>query len=169
MHTQTIMKVVFDTNCFIDALNAASPAHGPVQMLLKAWDSGRLRIMVSLHTLHELSAKPDAALDLARTAECIPHYPVGTWGNQIAKWEQLAGTWNDARRNKAILRDLKQLAKARADIRDHGAYIDALFSKADAFVTSDPDYSGSGPAKRISMKYGSRILTPSQLAAELGD
>lgn len=59
------------------------------------------------------------------------------------------------------------LAKSGADLRDRGAYIDALCAKADVFVTSDKDLAGKGPSKRIAEKFGLKIVTPKILASKL--
>lgn len=45
--------LVLDTNCFIDATNPLSHAYVAVQELLRA-AAERVRICVSLHSLHEL-------------------------------------------------------------------------------------------------------------------
>jgi hypothetical protein len=63
--------------------------------------------------------------------------------------EQLAGTWEDAKRNEQIQQELEQLAKSGNDIPDRGAYLDALRAGADAFVTSDKQLVGTSPAARI--------------------
>ena len=163
------MKVVLDTNCFIDAVNAESHAYGAMQKILKATHLGQLTLLVSRHSQHELEIKPDAALDLAKTLEVLPHFPVGTWGEQIGAWNQASGTWEDATRNEATQQDLKKLAKAGTGIRDRGGYVDALRAKVDAFVTSDLQLSGGEPADRIAKKYGLKVLTPEQMAAELSE
>ena len=161
------LRIAFDTNCFIDANNPQSQAFRPLQEVLHWRDSGRVHIMVSRHTLHQLERKADDALKLAKTSEILPYYPIGTIDEQVATIAQLAGTWDDARRNEAIQEDLQRLAKSGTDIRDRGAYIDALSAKVDIFVTSDRQLAGSGPASRISAKYGLRILTPLQFVEEL--
>jgi hypothetical protein len=86
----------------------------------------------------------------------------------VATWGQVShSTWADHRAAAEKYEDLRTLAKAGADIRDLGAYVDALYGGADIFVTSDQDVAGSGPIFRIVEKYGLRILTPLQLAEEL--
>ena len=162
-----ITKVVLDTNCFIDATNPTSRAHEALQIILKASNSGKITLFVSLHSLHELEQKPDDAFALAKALPLLPHFPIGTWGEQVGTWSQAAGTWEDAKRNEEIQNDLKKLSKSGADIRDRGAYIDALCVQADVFVTSDNDLVGKGPSSRIAEKYELTIMTPVKLAFEL--
>lgn len=162
-----ITKVVLDTNCFIDATNPTSRAHEALQIILKASHSGKITLLVSLHSLHELEQKPDEALALAKSLPLLPHFPIGTWGEQVGSWSQAAGTWEDAKRNEEIQNDLKKRAKSGADIRDRGAYIDALHAHANVFVTSDEGLAGNGPSSRIAAKYELRIMTPTGLASEL--
>lgn len=161
------MKVVLDTNCFINAVNQTSQAYEAVQVILKASHSGKITLFVSLHSLHELEQKPDDALALAKSLPLLPHFPIGTWGEQVGTWSQAAGTWEDAKRNEEIQNDLKKRAKSGADIRDRGAYIDALHAHADVFVTSDEGLAGNGPSSRIAEKYDLRIMIPVELASEL--
>ena len=73
------MKVALDTNCFIDAVNSSAHAYTFLQVVLHAAHTGRLKLMVSLHSLHELGQKPDAAYELAKSTCRLPHWPVGTW------------------------------------------------------------------------------------------
>lgn len=162
-----LLKVVLDTNCFIDACNLAAHAHRSMQAILQGSKSSGVKLLVSLHSLDELGQKPDAAHALAESLEPLPHWPVGTWDEQVATWNQLAGTWDDARRNQAIQKDLRTLAKSGTGIRDRGAYIDALLAGADIFVTSDRKLADPGPAQRIAQKYGLRVLSPSAFASEV--
>ncbi len=161
------MQVACDTNCFIDATNSSAHAHGAMRRLLIVHEAGALQIAVSRHTLAELERKPDAALDLARKYPVLPHFPVGSWDDQVGTWDQVEGTWDDARRNQKIQRELEALAKAGTDIRDRGAYVDALRAGVDAFVTSDTQLVASAPAKRIEDRFGLRVLTPGKLCGEL--
>jgi len=57
-------KVAFDTNMFID-LARLSPSAETRRKIAKAWERGQIRVVVSLHTLRELEAKPDEALAMA--------------------------------------------------------------------------------------------------------
>ncbi len=161
------MKIVLDSNCFIDDLNQESRAYMPLQEIFKASNRGKIALFVSLHSLHELERKPDEAFALAKSLPLLLHYPIGSWEEQVGAWSQLAGTWEDAKRNKEIQQGLKNLAKSGADLRDLGAYIDALYARADVFVTSDKDLVGKGPSNRIAEKYKLRIVTPEKLAAQL--
>lgn len=77
------MKAVLDANCFIDAISQTSQAYEAVQVILKASHSGEITLFVSLHSLHELEQKPDEALALAKSLPLLPHFPIGTWGEQV--------------------------------------------------------------------------------------
>ncbi len=160
------MTVVLDANCFIDAVRDSHVKYSHMQSLLSAAKSGKIKIMVSRHSLDELSKKPDDAHELAKTVEVVPYWPIGAICEQVATIEQLTGTWEDARRNEEIQLELARLARSGNDIRDRGAYLDALHARADFFVTSDRQLVGSGPAKRIQDKFGLRVLKPSQLVSE---
>ncbi len=154
------MKLVLDTNCFINARSTDTGLKEAIQQIMKAHQDGMVELHVSRHTLAELQVKPDAALKLAETFSVLPHWPIGTWSDQVASWEQMEGTWCDAERNDSIQEELSKLAKSGNDIRDRGAYLDALHVNADAFVTSDKQLVGSGPAKRIFEKFGLLAISP---------
>ena len=157
-----------DANCLIDAVRTESPSHGTMQRLLAAAKDGIVCFKVSLQTLHELEEKKDEAWKLAKNLDELPHWPIGSWDEQVGSWEQQTGSWNDARRNDEIQMNLKQLAKSGTDIRDRGAYIDALRAKLKGFLTSDKQLVGSGPQVRINETFSTIVLTPQQLANELG-
>ncbi|MCA9469143.1 MAG: PIN domain-containing protein [Nitrospira sp.] len=161
------MKIVLDTNCFIDAVNPTNPRHLHLQEIFKDSKSGKFTLFISFHCLHELERKPDSARDLAKSLPLLPHFPIGAWNEQIGNWSQFAGTWEDAKRNEEIQKDLTILAKSGVDIRDRGAYIDAFLANADAFVTSDKGLAGKGPSKRIADKYGLKIMTPESFSATI--
>lgn len=160
------MEAVFDSNCFIDAVRDSHLEYPHMQRLLSAAKAGKIRIMVSRHSLDELSKKPDDAHELAKTVEVVPYWPIGAICDLVSTIEQLTGTWEDARRNQEIQLELAQLAKSGSGIRDRGAYLDALHARADFFVTSDGHLVGCGPAKKIQDKFGLRVLKPSQLVSE---
>ena len=160
------LKAVLDANGFIGAVTPGERDNRALRKIVAARDAGKVAIGVSVHTLHEL--RNPNALALAETATVLPHFLIGTWADQVAAWGQVTGTWEDQRRADEIFQDLQTLAKSGADIRDLGAYVDALHGVADVFVTSDLDVAGTGPASRIAKKYGLRILTPRRLADELG-
>ncbi|HEV2330740.1 MAG TPA: hypothetical protein VGY56_18320 [Verrucomicrobiae bacterium] len=159
----TKLKIVLDTNCFINAQNNVALSHCAVQEILKEHENGTIELYVSRHTLDELERKPDAALGIAKTFPVLPHFPVGTWAEQVASWDQMEGTWCDAEVNDSVQQELSKLAKSGNDIRDRGAFLDALRAKADVFVTSDQHLVANGPAKRIFERFGLRILSPTQL------
>jgi hypothetical protein len=156
-----------DTNCFIDAVNPRSQSYEVMQRIFTAFNGGKLSLKVSLQTLHELEQKKDSAWELAKTLAELPHWPIGTWDEQVGTWEEQTGTWDDAKRNDKIQLELKELAKSGTDIRDRGGYIDALCSELDGFVTSDKQLVGAGPYKRINERFFTKVLTPEQLADEL--
>jgi predicted nucleic acid-binding protein len=160
------MKVVLDANCFIDAVTTSSHAFPCLERVFFAAKSGRVTLAVSRHTLAEV-LYPPSACELAKTVEVLPYWPIGTISQQAAETGQLAGTWEHAKRNDQIQQELEQLAKAGNDIRDRGAFLDALQAGADAFVTSDRQLVGSGPAERIRAKFGLRVLTPCDLVSEV--
>lgn len=157
-----------DTNCCIDAVNPTSPSYSVMQRLLTAYRSGKVSLKVSLQTLHELEQRQDKAMELAKTLPELPHWPIGTWDEQVANWEQQTGTWDDGRRNDKIQLELKALAKSGTDIRDRGAYIDSLCSGLDGLITSDKQLIGSGPAIRINKRLSTKVLTPDQVLKLLG-
>jgi predicted nucleic acid-binding protein len=133
---------------------------------MEAHYSKQIVITVSRHTLSEIK-EPIEALNFAQACEILPHYPIGTFGEQVAAWEEVAGTFEDAKINQEIQEELEQLAKSGNDIRDRGAYIDAINAHADAFVTSDGQFAKSGPAQRIEKRFGLRVITPKQLAEKI--
>ena len=156
-----------DTNCFIDAVNPGSQSYKVMKRILSAFNSGKVLLKVSLQTLHELEQKKDAAWELAKTIPELPHWPIGTWDEQVGTWAQKTGTWDDGKRNDKIQLEIKALAKSGTDIRDRGGYIDTLRSQLDGFVTSDKQLVATGPSKRINERFFTRVLTPEQLADEL--
>jgi predicted nucleic acid-binding protein len=158
------VKIVSDTNFFINARSTDACLRDAIQEIIKAHNDGAIKLHVSRHTLAELEVKkPDAAYNLAKTLPVLPHWPIGTWPEQVGSWEQLEGTWCNAKQNDSIQEELTKLATSGNDIRDRGAFLDALHAKADAFVTSDKHLVGSVPAKRISERFGLRIVSPSEL------
>lgn len=161
------MKVALDTNCFIDAVNPMAHANAAMRVVLDAHASGKITLMVRRHTLAELTDPSGLALELAKRFSVLPYWIIGTIAEQVATIEQLAGTWENAHRNEEIQEQLEHLAKSGSDIRDRGALLDALHGGADAFVTSDKQLVGGGPAKRIEEKFGIRILRPADLVREL--
>ncbi len=156
-----------DTNCLIDAVNPASPSYTAMQRLLTAYRNGKVSIRISLQTLAELEQRQDEALRLARTLPELPHWPIGSWDEQVGSWKQQAGTWDDGREDDKIQLELKALANSGTDIRDRGAYIDSLRSNLDGFITSDKQLVASGPAMKINKRFSTKVLTPDQASIEL--
>ena len=157
-----------DTNCFIDAVNPASSSRGALQRIFRAANTRQISLKVSLHTLHELEERKDEALELAKTLPELPHWPIGSWDEQVGTWEQQAGTWDDGKRNDQIQLRLNALAKSGTSIRDRGGYIDALRNRLDGFVTSDKQLVGSAPSSRINSQFSTKVITPEELAKVLG-
>jgi hypothetical protein len=157
-----------DTNCFINAVNPTAPSYDALQRILRAANRRQVSLKVSLQTLRELEEKKDEAWELARMLPELPHWPIGTWDEQIGTWRQQTGTWDDSRRNDQIQSELKAIANSGTDIRDRGGYIDALCNGIDGFVTSDKQLVGSGPSARINKRFSTKVLTPEQVAKELG-
>ncbi len=161
------MKVALDANCFIDAVTPEARAYKPMLQILEAWRTDAVELLVSLHSIHELEMKPDEALELARECATLPHWPIGTWDEQVGTWEQAEGTWDDSKINEDMREELGKVAKARSSLRDRGAYMDALKAGCEVFLTSDPDLVGSDPAMRLEKRFGLRVTTPGVLAREL--
>ncbi len=157
-----------DTNCFIDAVNPGSQSYVAMNRILSAFNAGKVLLKVSLQTLNELEQKKDAAWNLAKTLPVLPHWPIGTWDEQVGTWAQQTGTWHDIKGSDEIQMEIKELANSGTDIRDRGAYIDALRSKLDGFLTSDKQLVAAGPSKRINEHFFTKVATPEQLADELG-
>jgi predicted nucleic acid-binding protein len=160
------MKIVLDANCVIDAVTSTSVAYSHMQKLLVAAAAGKIAVAISRHTLAEI-LEPLAARVLANSFEIVPYWPIGAVAELVATIEQLAGTWKDAGKNEEIQQELSRLAKSGNDIRDRGAYLDALHAGADVFVTSDNQLAGSGPAKRILDRFGLRVAKPYEIASEI--
>ena len=92
------MKVARDTNCFIDAVIANAAAYAAVRCIFEANESGMITALVSRHTLSELLGPQDARR-LAEALPVLPYWPIGTIAEQVATIDQLAGTWDAAKRN----------------------------------------------------------------------
>jgi predicted nucleic acid-binding protein len=163
-----IPKIVLDANCLIEATDASADAYPYLQRLFAAGQLKKLTLAISRHILAEVT-RPRASCELANTLELLPYWPIGTIAEQVTTIEQLAGTWADAKQNQRIQAEFEKLAKSGNDIRDRGAYLDALRAHADAFVTSDRHLVGSGPARRIEDAFGLRVLTPSEAATFFAD
>lgn len=160
------MKICLDANCFLDALNSASPSNAAMQTILKAWEIDRIKLWVSQHTLAELEVKPDTAFNLAKHCKRLPHWGIGTWNDQVGSWDQMADSWDDAKQNQAMQSELEEIAKAGNSLRDRGSYLDALKAEMDVFMTSDRQFSKSSPARRIENRFGLKVMTPEQFVSE---
>lgn len=77
------MNVILDTNCFINAVRQKCQAYEPLKIIFQASEVGKLTLLVSLHSLHELERKPDAAFALAQSLPLLPHFPIDAWMNRL--------------------------------------------------------------------------------------
>jgi hypothetical protein len=98
------MKVALDTNCFIDAATPNADAYAAMRCIFEAHESRTILVVVSRHTLSELLDPPDARR-LAEALPALPHWPIGTIGEQVATIEQLAGTWAEDHARDLLARD----------------------------------------------------------------
>lgn len=159
------LLAVLDTNCLIDAVVDEALAHDAMKKLLLAHRVGRVVLAVSRHTLPEL--KTEAARAIADALPLVPHWPIGSWAEQVATWDQVSGTWDDAKRNQLVQLEIRNLANSGSSLQDRGAYLDALNGGADVFVTSDRQLAKSNPALLLQRRFGLRVMKPGMLAAEL--
>jgi len=162
------VKLALDAKCFIDAFNPASSNHDAAKRLFQLAPQRDIELLVSRHTLAQLSRVDDEASRLAHTLPILPHWPIGAWAEQVGTWDQTQGSWDDARRHDDVQGEIQTLAKAGTDIRDRGAYLDALMAAVEAFVTSDKQLAGSGPSVRIKERFGLRVETPQAMIDALG-
>lgn len=160
-------NVCLDANIFIDAYNKNIPRNNEIKKIFQLAENRKIKVFVSLQTLTELEKKDDEALQLARTIPTLPHWPIGTWNEQVGTWKEQEGTWNDAKQNDRVQLKLKDLAKAGNDIRDRGAFIDTLKSNMDYFVTSDGQLVKKGPQKRINNSFQTKVVKPKDLLGKL--
>jgi hypothetical protein len=161
---QETKSYTLDAMCFINAVNQAGSSYEALRVIFNAANTGKITLTVSIQTLHELERKPDAALELARTLDLLPHWPIGSWDEQIGPWEDQTGSWEDAKRNNEKQVVLKTLANAGTSIRDRGAFMDAFCNAQDGFITSDKAFIKSGPSARINKNFLTKVLTPEELA-----
>jgi len=160
------MTVALDTMCFIYAVDPQSPHHAALRKLLSESSSGKISIKVSRHTLMELSRKPDSALALAQGVEPLPYWPIGTIAELVRQIRDLSGTWHDASQNEMLQQRMQTLAKAGISIHDKGAYLDAVLSRVDVFVTYDCDFIKEGQSK-VEETFGVPILSAEALVERL--
>jgi len=159
-------EVSLDANCFIDACDSSSHAYEDLKDICDLRERRIIKLFVSLQTLSELEARGDAAYKLATSTDVLPHYSIGSWAEQVGSWAQEAGTWKDGRDDDVTQKKIEVLAKSGNDIRDRGAYIDAIRGNMYAFITSDKQLVGSGPAKRLNNEFKTQVFTPNQLLSE---
>jgi hypothetical protein len=102
----------------------------------EAFESGRIRLVVSLRTLYELRKKPDDALAFAERLEILPYYAIGNWNDlEGVSWGQLAGAWGDITKNDAL--QLALPVRKRVKIRERGIIIDSMQAAIPMLVTID--------------------------------
>jgi hypothetical protein len=108
-----------------------------MQRLVVQWEAGQRRLYVSRRTLAELRRKPDDKLAFAERLEVLPYYMIGTWDDfeEGITWNDLAGTWNDAKINDALQRALP--VRAKVGIRDRGILVDSMMAGVRRVVTTD--------------------------------
>jgi hypothetical protein len=159
-------RIALDANCVICAIMPGAHAHAAMRRILKAYQDGCIALCVSFQTLHELGARPDAALELAHQFEQLPHYSIGSWDEQVGSWNDEDGTYADGEFDDKRQELMATLAKSGNGVRDRGALIDALRSGCHAFVTSDGQLSKSGPAHRLEREFSILIRTPQQYVEE---
>lgn len=157
---------MLDANCFIDANNEFSAVHESVKRIFELASEGKIKIAVSFHTLNELEKKPDEALKLAQTCQIAKHWPIGSWDDQVCTWNQVEGTWDEARWNNEIQLQIETLAKRGNSIRDRGAFLDALQGRYNGFVTSDRQMVDDKPKKEINSRFFTKIMRPQEVIAE---
>jgi hypothetical protein len=155
---------VLDTCCWINAAQELSRSGAAVLAILAAADAGHIQVLVSAHSLEELrtggESATDKALPLARNYRVVPYNPAGAIGDLLGRVCELPGTIADIADNQAAVDRLQRVAKRHPGIRDCGAALDTMRAGADAFVTSDGDWTRPAPASRILAGLGLRVLTP---------
>lgn len=133
--------------------------------------SQRHRLGVSKHSLTELDAGAPrygpAASQLARSFEQLPYYPLGTIDELLGSISELSGSFDEMRQNESLRSQLGQVASQGTSLRDRGALIDALWAKAQFFVSSDHGLVALGPRKRIESSLSISVRTPAEMAREL--
>ncbi len=129
--------LTLDTSAVITAFEPARPGYAPMQRLIAQWESGQRRLYVSRRTLAELRQKQDDKLAFAERLEVLPYYMIGTWDDfeQGITWNDLAGTWNDAKTNDALQRALP--VRAKVGILDRGILVDSMMTGVRQMVTTD--------------------------------
>jgi predicted nucleic acid-binding protein len=162
-----MIKICLDANIFIDAYNDLIPWYKDIKEIFSLAGKGNIEIYVSLQTLEELKEKEDSAYKLAKTVKQLPHWPIGSWKEQVGSWNDAVGSWNDVKENDEIQFRLEKLAKSGNDIRDRGAFIDALKFKINYFVTSDGQIVKEGPKERINGIFDTKVIKPKDLMGKL--
>ena len=127
-----------DTSTVITAFEPSQDGYSAMRRLIEASKAGKLRLVISKRTLYELREKPDEKLTFAESLEILPYYLLGTWNNleqDPVTWQELAGTWDDAKVNQALQEALP--VRARVKLRDRGIIIDSMQAGVKLLVTKD--------------------------------
>jgi len=90
----------------------------------------------------------------------IPDFFLDVWCELTDhKWELIPDKKPEhPRDDEGTQKKIKALAKAGNDIRDRGAYIDAIRGHLYAFITSDKQLVGSGAANRLNSEFKTKVI-----------
>ena len=133
-----MQSATLDTSAVIAAFEPSRDGHLAMRRLIGAWQAGHVRLVLSKRTLYELREKPDEKLAFAESCEILPYYMIGAWKNLAddpLTWNDLAGTWDDARVSQTLQEVLP--VRARVKLRDRGIIIDSMQEGIDLLVTTD--------------------------------
>ena len=133
-----VKSATLDTSAVIAAFDPAREGHLAMHRLIQAWQADHVRLVLSKRTLYELREKPDDKLAFAESLEVLPYYMIGAWkdlAEDPVTWNDLAGTWDDARVNQALQEVLP--VRARVKLRDRGIIIDSMQARVRLLVTTD--------------------------------
>jgi hypothetical protein len=161
----TAGAATLDTCAIIRMFEVGLPGQSAMCRLKSAWADGQIRLLVSRRTLYELRRQPpDDALTFAERIEVLPYYPVGSWKDvNDVSWNQLHGTWEDARRLHAVQETLP--VRKGVKIKDRGIIIDSIQAGIQIVVTTDKGMiDRHDEVRRIT---GVRPLSPDEAAAVL--
>ncbi len=150
-----------DTCAIIAMFNRDRSGHTEMCLLREAYEIGAVRLVVSRRTLGELSKKADEAFSFATVLNILPYYPIGSWNDVDATWEQVAGSWDEG--SDEIQQNLPVRKKVK--IKDRGILIDSMRAGIEVLVTTD------GPllerADEVQKQTGVRPITPEQAVEAL--
>jgi hypothetical protein len=133
-----VKSATLDTSAVITAFEPCRDGHPAMRRLIQASQAGQVRLVVSKRTLYELREKPDDKLAFAESLEILPYYMIGLWKDldqDPIAWNDLAGTWDDAKVNQSLQEVLP--VRARVKLRDRGIVIDSMQAGIELLVTTD--------------------------------